>query len=84
MTDSARKTIADMAYAAKGSEWEGRTPEELLAEWQNVKHAEVHEDGELYIEDPCEGHYMSDDKAAAFVTWLKGQGVTFDVTAVPQ
>lgn len=64
--------LSDWAYAYKIGQWDGdTTPEEFLAEYKNVEHAEVHDDGTLYIEGPQDGQYLNAEDSAGFVKWLE-------------
>lgn len=70
MTKTASDILSDALY-----HWSGDlTLEDLAKEWANCRHAEVHEGGEVYIEDPQAGHYLGEDKAAQFVDWLRERG----------
>ena len=40
-----------------------------IKEFFNVGHAEIHECGSVYIEDPCIGHYLDYDDISDFLEW---------------
>ncbi len=72
------ETIQAMHRSHEIGEWEGETPEQLLGRCSNCSHAEVHENGDLYVEGPGTGSYLDQDKADKFVEWLKSEGVRLD------
>lgn len=67
-----------MYDAVQRGEWEGRTPEELICEWTNCRHAELHENGSIYIEDPQSGHYLDEQHTADFVAFCRANGVEWE------
>lgn len=44
-----------------------------VCEWANCQDSSIDENGNIWIENPCSGHYISDDKIAEFWVWCKAQ-----------
>jgi len=46
---------------------------EGIREWANCETAEVDSDGDVWIEGPQTGHWLSAEKKAEYVTWRNGR-----------
>lgn len=46
-------------------------PEDLVREWKSCREAEIDAAGDIWVADPQEGHWLSDDELAAFLAWLE-------------
>ena len=40
-----------------------------IMEWANCTFAEIDSDGDVWIEGPQSGHWLSDDRLAEFIAW---------------
>ena len=51
----------------------GGLVEAAVCEWANCQEASVDESGGIWIENPCTGHWLSDEKVVEFFNWNKAQ-----------
>ena len=66
--------LADIARAHAAGAWDGDSPEDLIRERYNCRRAELHDCGDIYIEDPQSGHYITEDDARDLVAWIRARG----------
>jgi len=51
----------------------GELIENAVKEWANCQEASVDESGGIWIENPCTGHWLSDEKVVEFWIWTQAQ-----------
>ena len=51
-----------------------KADEPLIAEWKNCRAVSVDADGDVWIADPCAGHWLSGEKKAEFLAWRDSRG----------
>lgn len=47
--------------------------EDLVTQWCNASEVEVDETGDIWIANPMAGHWLDDERKAAFVAWCEAQ-----------
>lgn len=50
-----------------------RNDEPLLQEWLNCTAVSVDADGDVWVEGPMVGHWLSADRKAEFATWRQAR-----------
>ena len=57
--------------------WEnnGESLEQAIMRWQNCKHAEILESGEVYIEGPQSRRTLNDSELLKLIEWLRTEGL---------
>lgn len=46
-----------------------KNDEPLICEWCNCREASVYADGDVWIEGPQSGHWLSADKKSEYIAW---------------
>ena len=44
-----------------------------IREWKNVRDASVDNDGDVWVSNPCAGHWLSEDAKAEYIVWRNGR-----------
>jgi len=47
--------------------------EPYIMEWLNCHEASVDADGDVYVADPMQGHWLSNEKKAEYIAWRESQ-----------